>query len=1161
MRNAIPEIKNPLKHSGTNRFQRLADEMAFDYVQIEERHEADFIVYAEKLTQHIQFYDQNNQPAGNWQSFFDRNVPSNQPHKALFIAFLRLLEALNEHLNGLTKRHLDYYYREVLKFTDREAKPAQAYLFMECAKSLKTRFVEKSATLLAGKNEDGQEILFETVDEIVVNKAELMHYFTVLNQGEAFDNRLFAKDYSEFLNGNDTGKNFPAFGESQTESTKKDGGYVDVISSKLTMDPARVGFAISSPLLRLEEGEREIHITLVVDKTSGVNPNREQFIFEISSEDDWFNIPSERIDEFKLTTDGLKIVIKLKNTDPAVVVYDQEMHQHDFRCNQPVLQMRLDPTAEEFAYKSWKHVEIEEVKLKVSAKGVRTLIVQNELSTLDPSKPFLPFGPIPSVNDHFYIGHSDIFKHELDTLDAKIKWKDLAYDQFSEHYANYSVGIVNNDFKAEAAFLRDKDWEPSGTYNLFNSTDESNANQQLIPASAKSERTIGIQIPSEVERLNRQEVITEWNYQTDHGFLRLTLKGIDKENFQAFGHKNYPKEIQRITRENAGQTNPTNIKELNQPYTPVIEQLTLDFTTAEVEFSTNNDDQFYHVTHYGQKITTYTDTTNPTTLFPAYANEGEAYIGISNLDLPQALSILVQMDEGSGNADLSQIDSGIHWFYLSGNEWKPMDRLRISLDTTQRLQGSGIIRFDLPVDMDTDHQIMPTDLYWLKAVAPERTGGLDRLQSLHAQAVLVREVNPELSNEVVSPESISKLSTGNSGLAKIKQPYASFGGTKPDTPEIFYARITERLRHKDRGIMIWDYERLLLDEFPNLYKVKCLNHTNYQTEMVAGHVMLAVIPNLRKKGLHSPFQPKLSIHKRMKMYDFLRERISPFIYLRVENPIYEPIQLSFNVGFHEGYDEGFYGKKLHQQLQEFLSPWAFENELNEKSDLVFGGELHKSTILKFMEELEYVDFVNDFNMYHIYRDPAIAEKFTEPELIDDETFYSVSNPDGPCEQIKMQLYVDDTNQPTIQLKLKVRFLNGLIETAADPVTGIQEPLPVKFRRQLYRALKRRIDKGETITKTLVRILIKNIFYVDKLIELDFYKTLPDDYVMEDVDVAVAKTSRSIMVTAEQHRIGVYRAGDYNCEGNVVIGIGFMIVEADFIIPETNEQAYYEYQAR
>lgn len=1140
MRNAIPEIKNPLKHSGTNRFQRLADEMAFDYVQIEERHEGDFLVYAEKLTKLIQFYDHNNQPAGTWQSFFDRNVPSNQPHKALFIAFLRLLEALNEHLNGLTKRHLDFYYREVLQFTDRQAKPAQVHLFMECAKSLKTRLVEKATTLQAGENQEGQEILFELVDEIVVNKAKLVHYLTVFNQGEDYKNQLFAKDYSEFLNGNDTGKNFPAFGESQTESAKIDSIYEEVISTDLTMDHARSGFAISSPLLRLAEGTREIHLTLKLEKTSGVIIDQNQFLFELTTEAGWWNLPTQHIQVFKLTGSQLKVVLKLENTDPAVVIYDPEVHEHDFRTNDPILQVRLNPKAENYGYGQWKNVMIKDVSMFVKAAGVRTLIVQNELSTLDPSKPFFPFGPVPSVNDHFYIGHSDIFKHKFQKLQVNIKWKDIVFDDFSAHYNHYSQGVTNQDFKIETAFLRNKAWQYHGNFPLFNSL-------------AKTEHNIDISTPN-MQRILQDEKVNEWNYQTDHGFMRLTLKGVDTDNFQAFGHKNYPKEIQRITREN--NKNGTEL-ELNQPYTPVIEQLTLDYTTVEVTFSSNQTDQFFHVTHYGVKEIELNNSLNPQKFLPLFYHEGEAYLGISNLELPQSLSILFQMDEGSGNADLSQIDSGIHWFYLSGNEWKPIDRLRISLDTTKGLQGSGIIRFDLPIDMDRDHQIMPNGLYWLRAVAPERTGGLDRLQSVHAQAVLAQEVNPDLSSEVVSPESISKLTTGNAGLAEIKQPYASFGGTNPDSEETFYARITERLRHKDRGIMIWDYERLLLDAFPNLYKVKCLNHTNYKTEMVAGHVMLAVIPNLRKKGLHSPFQPKLSIHKRMKMYDFLRERISPFIYLRVENPIYEPIQLSFNIGFHEGYDEGFYGKKLHQQLQEFLSPWAFENELNEKSDLVFGGELHKSTILKFMEELEYVDFVNDFNMYHIYRDPAIAEKFTESELTDDEAFYSVSTTDGPCEQIKMQLYADDTNQPTIQLKLKVRFLNGLIETA----NGNQESLPVKFRRQLYRALERRIAKGETITKTLVRILIKNIFYVDKLIELDFYKTLPDDYVMEDVDVAVAKTSRSIMVTAEQHRIGVYRAGDYNCEGSVVIGIGFMIVEADFIIPETNEEAYYEYQAR
>jgi hypothetical protein len=87
-----------------------------------------------------------------------------------------------------------------------------------------------------------------------------------------------------------------------------------------------------------------------------------------------------------------------------------------------------------------------------------------------------------------------------------------------------------------------------------------------------------------------------------------------------------------------------------------------------------------------------------------------------------------------------------------------------------------------------------------------------------------------------------------------------------------------------------------------------------------------------------------------------------------------------------------------------------------------------------------------------------------------------------------------------------------------------------------------------------------MYYVDKIVELSFYKDLPNGFVLEDVDVAVAKTSRSIMVSDEQHRIGVYKAGDYKCEGNVMIGIGFMIVEADFIIPEIKQENY-EYQTR
>lgn len=1144
MNQNIPEIKNPLQHNGTNRFERLAAEMDFGYVQVEERHEKDFLRYAEKLAMGIQYFDHNDQPFGNWQSFFNADIPSNRPHKALFLAFLRLLEALNQHANGLTKRHLDFYYREVLQFVDREAKPSQVHLFFKCAKTLKERFIEKGAHFYAGDTATGEKILYQLVDEIVVNKGEIASYLAVYKHNDDFNNRIYAKNYSEQVltdpSANKDG--IHTFGEQQLVYKKNtDDEDVLVLREDPTMDKPEVGFAIATPMLRMEEGERIIKLSFELKHFSGAVFDANAFTFSVSIEEGWYEL---KVEESAYKSGSLYLELKLVNTDPAIVNYNSEIHFGQYNTAFPVLRFLLNES-DKYGYLGSKAIKINDLQMSVDVKGVRSLIVQNEQSTLDPSKPFRPFGAMPKLGSHFYIGHPDIFKNKLESVKVKVNWKDLPHGQMNDYYENYSEPITNNSFKVVPSVLEDKEWVNTSKKNLF-------------AANIHDSQTIEFSTDN-YKRKSRGIVNKTWNYKVIDGFARLTLANPISASFSAFGHSVYPKEVMRINQANAIETDPINHKEVNTPYTPIIESLTLNYEASIEKFSVNNEDQFYHVTPYGQKALTLNDSLIENNLLPEYSYEGELYIGINNLELPQTISLLFQFIDGTADANQSQIKSNIDWFYLSGNDWVKIEKLRISKDTTRNLLNTGIIRFDLSEDMDSVHQIMPNGLFWIKAGIPIKAAGIDRLQSIHIQAAEVIEVEPALHSAVIAPNSITKLMSSDKGIAEIQQPYASFGGTNLDDQSVFYARITERLRHKDRGIMIWDYERLVLDAFPELYKVKCLNHTNYQTEMVAGHVMMAVIPNLRKRGIHSPFQPKLSIHKRMDIYDYLRERISPFIYLRVENPIYEPIQLSFKVGFHKGKDEGFYGKKLHQELQEFLSPWAFENELTAASDLVFGGELHKSTILKFIEDLDYVDFVNDFNMYHIYRDPSVAQLFNQKDdsgisILNENDYFSKSYTEGPCNRILMRFNVNNLDELTEFIEIKIRFLKGLIEL--NPNETIEE----RFRRQLYNALKRRAEKGEVITKTLVRILVKNMHYVDRILNLKFHVKLPNDYVKEDVDVAVAKTSRSVMVTSEQHRIGVYSAGDYNCEGNVVIGIGYMIVEADFIVPQIKEENY-EYKAR
>lgn len=1139
MSRLLPEILNPLSHSGTSQYERMASELDFDYVKIEERHESDFLNYAAKLAETITYYDQNNLPVGNWKSFFDGNTKANVPHKALFIAFVRLLEALNEHANSLLPNHLNYQYEEILRFAKKNATARKAHLFFKCAKTLSSKFLEKGTQFVAGKGTDGKEILFKTVDEIVVNKAVLSACFSTFKHSELFRERVFVKDLTDKLIDDQINEGLSVFGESQLTYEKIGGEFEEVFkeTERFTMQEGKVGFSLSSSMLRLKEGKRLISIKLCF---IGSIPdfNKSQFVFAFTAENGWHQLNSNQVSVAKAGNGTeLHFDFNIANTDPAIFDHDPAIHGGQYQSDHPVFRMLLKhDVVEKFAYSRWKNPKIDDVKLKVSAEGVRSLIFQNESSQLEASKPFSPFGPIPAIGDHFYVGHQDIFNENLENLNLNIKWKDIPELNFSTYYQNYVVQPSNTAFKVRKALLDRKEW-----YNFY--VESSLFHLQNADQTSKIDFNLS-DLPS-IERKTTSETFDKWDYTVAHGFIRLTLSGPNIGGFRAFGHNLYNQAV----RDNA---NSNNI--VNQPYTPIVEQITLDYKTAEVSLINNQFDHFYHEWPFGQKLIPIEGLGNPKTMLPVFSVEGTAFIGLKNLQPPQSVSMLFQLKSGSGDASKSQVTTGIKWSYLQGDEWVELDRLRISKDTSSNLLHSGILKFDLPATIDDRHHIMPDGHYWLKAEMAENTASIDLLQSIHLHAVALEEETIGVSEQPVAPQTMKKPKSGSKGIAIAMQPYASFDGKKAESQQDLYRRAHERLRHKNRAVAIWDYERVVLEEFPDLYKVKCLNHTDDITEVAAGNVMVAVIPDLKNKAVTSPFQPKLSSYQRLKIYDFLRDRISPFIHLRVVNPVYEPLSSSMNVGFHEGYDEGFYGKKLHRQIQEFLSPWAFENNDSYGMGLAFGGELHKSTILKFVEDLPYVDFVNDFTMYHRYQDASVAESF-ENEILNKNgvTDHRSVETKGAYESFKIAFGANDPSRLTALIALEVRFLKGLLNLS-------DQQLYQKFLDQFIRSLESKSAEGKTITKTLIKSVLKTFYYVDKLFAVSFHLELPDGDVLEEVDVAKAKTSGSVMVTSEQHRIGVYRAGDYKCEGNVLIGIGVMIVEADFIVSPI-KTSNNEYQTR
>src|SRR5207244_8202393 len=100
----------------------------------------------------------------------------------------------------------------------------------------------------------------------------------------------------------------------------------------------------------------------------------------------------------------------------------------------------------------------------------------------------------------------------------------------------------------------------------------------------------------------------------------------------------------------------------------------------------------------------------------------------------------------------------------------------------------------------------------------------------------------------VATGTITRLVQRNANIQKVTQPNASFGGRGPEDTTGYFRRSSERLRHRNRAVTPWDLERLVLEAFPDVFKVKCLPHTNANGSFKAGEAALVIVPNVRRTG-------------------------------------------------------------------------------------------------------------------------------------------------------------------------------------------------------------------------------------------------------------------------------------------------------------------------
>lgn len=405
----------------------------------------------------------------------------------------------------------------------------------------------------------------------------------------------------------------------------------------------------------------------------------------------------------------------------------------------------------------------------------------------------------------------------------------------------------------------------------------------------------------------------------------------------------------------------------NPPWTPIISNISIDYI-AKAEIAE------VHLIHLYPYAGTYKpeEIELAPTLFPTFCDEGTLFIGLKDLETGSNLNVLFQLAEATADSETGREE--VHWHYLENNSWKPLRTgFEVLNDATLDLTSTGIIQFSLPENMTNQNTVMPANLYWIKASLAKNSRSVSETFNIHTQAMsAIFTISPsnDLSrlDKPLNPSTIGKLLIADPAIKSVSQPYESFGGRLAEIDSSYYLRVSERLRHKGRAIQKWDYERLVLEEFPIIFKAKCINHSFhtdahiYENDVpyAPGYVLLAVIPDLKKLKAGNSFEPRAPVSLLEKIELYLEKITSPFVRLKAGNPRYEKIHFCITVQLKRGMDENYFREKLKQDLSEFMAPWA----IGKYDKLSFGQCVYRSDVIRFLERTGYVDFVLKLEMQH-----------------------------------------------------------------------------------------------------------------------------------------------------------------------------------------------------
>lgn len=782
------------------------------------------------------------------------------PALALLIAHVKNYAGIAGAFNQRFATLPDLYSREVLHAAPRKATPDNARLVITPAAG--------GFTLGKGTAFDaGGELTYKTTQEEYISPMRIVSAQTIYKDESGL--HLQTLD----------------FGNTDTAETLFTGG-----------EELRTGWQIESPMLVLEEGRREVSVSLLSSRPQAESGTLQGFTLQYATAEGW----TEAGATCRLSGNGLTFGFTIARDGAAPVPCTPDLHGTETAY--PALRILTANGA--FPARA-EGMAFEEVRIEADVSGIRSFTFRSDLGDTDTTQPFAPFGMQAERGAWFLFGSEETGLKPLKEVTLTGTWQKLPESRsgFDDIYKDYPDADAAS-FRVNTAWQKDGRWQPCGNggQDLFTFDVQGRLNPArfvfVFPPEMPDTRSLG----------------GSYEYSRDKdGFFRVTL---DSPAI-GFGQAAYRSRFTEVMTHNS-RCKEKELRALPQePPMPLLADVEMAYKAELKVPLTYPKDELGIVPIALSGTSDAPPCEGPGQLLPllpapcllclAFAGAaGEQRIRLYfDMALPQ--DRLPYYNPGTDAA------AAPVWQYLNGTDWTDIPAADILADETAGLTRSGFVEIGLSglKRQDTDLQ----GRLWLRAAAGGDASAFLALRGVWTNCITV---TADGGNGTPLPAgTIQGTVEEDPRIGSVAQPLPGFGGMPAETEAQSAAHRTARTANRHRAVTRRDYEQILLEHFPEVDMARCLSPAKGAGGGSAAEVYLMVFS--RAEDSRYFLSPPWKLNE---MERTLRQYAPECVRLRVLNPVYEAVEVKCSATLHFGVqDTGKVAGNLTTIVENYFQPW------------------------------------------------------------------------------------------------------------------------------------------------------------------------------------------------------------------------------------------------